>query len=197
MTIDSINRRDFVRRTGALAGTSVLRLGMPALVAAAQAACSARDAGESYSTLSADEAREFDAITARILPTTDTPGARDAGVVHFIDRVLGNEFAALHSMVAGAMQQFQAGVAEAFPGVERFSDLSEDVQDRYLADNDQTPFFDIAHTLTMMGFFAMSSYGGNRDNVGWKLIGFEGHGAWQPPFGYYDAEYTGSAGDGN
>mgnify|MGYP001398258310 CR=1 FL=1 len=42
---------------------------------------------------------------------------------------------------------------------------------------------------TLMGFFAMSSYGGNKDNIAWDLIGFEGHGAAQPPFGYYDAEY--------
>ena len=30
-------------------------------------------------------------------------------------------------------------------------------------------------------------YGGNRDRVGWKLIGFEDRMAYQPPFGYYDA----------
>jgi hypothetical protein len=35
----------------------------------------------------------------------------------------------------------------------------------------------------------MSRYGGNREQVGWSLIGFEGHhGAWTYPFGYYDAE---------
>ena len=41
--------------------------------------------------------------------------------------------------------------------------------------------------MTLCGFFGMSSYGGNRDNVGWELLGFDGHrGAWQPPFGHYD-----------
>jgi hypothetical protein len=36
----------------------------------------------------------------------------------------------------------------------------------------------------------MSSYGGNKDNVGWKLLGLDGlHHGYQPPFGYYDAEY--------
>ena len=40
------------------------------------------------------------------------------------------------------------------------------------------------------GFFGMSSYGGNRDNVGWKLLGLDGeHHGFEPPFGYYDAEY--------
>jgi gluconate 2-dehydrogenase gamma chain len=39
-----------------------------------------------------------------------------------------------------------------------------------------------------MGFLADPSYGGNRGQVGWKLIGFEPKPAWKPPFGYYDAE---------
>jgi hypothetical protein len=44
--------------------------------------------------------------------------------------------------------------------------------------------------MTIAGFFGMSSYGGNRDNLGWKLLGLDGeHHAWQSPFGYYDAEY--------
>ncbi len=38
----------------------------------------------------------------------------------------------------------------------------------------------------MYGFLGNPSYGGNRDHVGWKLIGFEDRMAFQPPFGYYD-----------
>jgi hypothetical protein len=50
--------------------------------------------------------------------------------------------------------------------------------------------------MTIFGFFAMEKYGGNRGHVGWDLIGFEGHhGAWQYPFGYYDAAYHSGAGD--
>ena len=196
MTAVSIRRRDFVRGSGALAGTSLLRLGTPAVLAAAGAACTARDAGEPFRTLSEAEARELDAVSARILPTTDTPGAREAGVIYFMDNVLGGAMSDMQGMLTGAMQEFQSGISAAFPGAERFSDLDEADQDRYLADNDRTTFFGFVHALTIMGFFAMSSYGGNRDNVGWELIGFEGHGAWQPPFGHYDAEYTGSSDDG-
>ena len=42
------------------------------------------------------------------------------------------------------------------------------------------------HTVT--GFLATPNWGGNRGQVGWKLIGFEDAGAYQPPFGYYDRE---------
>ena len=46
------------------------------------------------------------------------------------------------------------------------------------------------------GVFGMAKYGGNRDNVGWKLVGMNGPpGAWTYPFGDYDAEHTG--GNGN
>jgi len=35
-------------------------------------------------------------------------------------------------------------------------------------------FFSLLHRNTMEGFFADPMYGGNRDKVGWKLIGFPG-----------------------
>jgi gluconate 2-dehydrogenase gamma chain len=35
-------------------------------------------------------------------------------------------------------------------------------------------FFGQLHALTMAGFFADPIYGGNRDKVGWKMIGFPG-----------------------
>ena len=90
-----------------------------------------------------------------------------------------------------------SGFTERFPTAERFSDLSEADQDAWLTERQQTQFFNMARILTLIGFFAMSSYGGNRDNVGWELIGFEGHVATQPPFGYYDAEYMEQQRDGN
>ncbi|MDH4108348.1 MAG: gluconate 2-dehydrogenase subunit 3 family protein [Gammaproteobacteria bacterium] len=197
MTVESINRRDFVCASGTLAGSSLIRLGTPAIMAAAGAACSARDAGEAFTTLGAAEARELDALSARILPTTDTPGAREAGVLYFMDKVLGGPLQWAHGMLGGALQEFQADVAAAYPGAERFSDLDEAEQDSYLETHDRNAFFELTRALTIMGFFAMSSYGGNRDNVGWKLIGFEGHGAWSPPFGYYDAEFVRSEQNGD
>ena len=39
--------------------------------------------------------------------------------------------------------------------------------------------------------FTLPAYGGNRDRVGWKLIGFEDTHAFYPPFGYYDRDYPG------
>ena len=79
MNDGKISRRRFVQGSSALAGTSIVRLSAVTALATAQVACSARDEQAAFSTLTADEARELEAIAARILPTTETPGAREAG----------------------------------------------------------------------------------------------------------------------
>jgi gluconate 2-dehydrogenase gamma chain len=186
---DQVTRRHFLNSSSALAGSSILRLSLPASLALAETACTARDAGQEFRTLTNSEARELDAITARILPTTDTPGAAEAGVVYFLDTVLSDHFASQLNAFRALMQEFLADVEGQFGVSKTFADLSESDQDAFLIDNDKTPFFGMLQAFTMMGFFAMSTYGGNKDHIGWKLIGFEGHGATQPPFGYYDAQY--------
>jgi len=35
-------------------------------------------------------------------------------------------------------------------------------------------FFELLYSLTIEGFFADPAYGGNRDKIGWKLVGFPG-----------------------
>jgi gluconate 2-dehydrogenase gamma chain len=47
------------------------------------------------------------------------------------------------------------------------------------------------HYLTVAGMFALPSYGGNRDHIGWKLLGFTHQHVWAPPFGFYDAGLVG------
>ena len=192
-----VSRRRFIKGSGALAGSSMLRISAASALALAESACTARDDAAAFKTLSAAEGREVAALVARIIPTTDTPGAREAGVVYFIDTVLGDQLASMTEGFRTLHTFFQKGIAEQFPGAQKFSDLSETDQDAYIATQESTAFFDMLQALTVMGFFAMSSYGGNKDNIGWNLIGFEGHGASLPPFGYYDAEYMKGEQDGN
>ena len=185
-----MSRRLFLQGSGSVAGASVLRAGLPGLAALAQAACSARDEGAAFDMLSADEARELDAISARILPTTDTPGAREAGVIWFMDKALGDFAAPQFDVLRGGLAEFQTLVSSRYPGVERYSALSEADQDAFLAEQENTPFFGFVRVLTLMGMFGMTRYGGNRDHVGWKLLGLDPHQhAYQPPFGYYDAAH--------
>ena len=49
-------------------------------------------------------------------------------------------------------------------------------------------FFTALLAATAAGMFASPEYGGNRDKLGWKLLGFEDRYFWQQPFGYYDRD---------
>jgi gluconate 2-dehydrogenase gamma chain len=189
----ALTRRSFLAGSGslaALAGSPLLRAGIPGLAALSASACTARDEGAAFEVLSAAEAREFEAIAARILPTTDTPGAREAGVIWFMDQSYGSIMKDNLEFAREGLAGFQAGVAGAWPGAKLFSDLDENEQDSYLQTQEDTPFFGHVRFMTIAGFFGMSSYGGNRDSVGWKLLGVDpDHHGFQSPFGYYDAEY--------
>ena len=193
-----VSRRAFLAGSGALAGTSLMRVGLSGILAVAGTACTARDEGAAFEVLTADEAAEFEAIASRILPTTDTPGAREAGVIYFMDKSFGSIMQAQLAFARDGLAAFQSGVSAEFPGAKLFSDLDPDDQDRYLGTQENSGFFGLMHFMTLAGFFGMSSYGGNRDDIGWKLLGIDPHQhAWQPPFGYYDAEYLRSHSDGN
>ena len=182
---DLLSRRHFVQSAGISAGASLLRVTAPALAAIAQSACSARDEGTSFITLEADEAADFAAIAARLIPTTDTPGATEAGVVHFYDRAWGDELAWALEDMRGFLQTLNAASGK------RFATLDADTQDATLRAHEDDGRFDLLRMTTIFGFFAMEKYGGNRNHVSWDLIGFgQHHGAWAPPFGYYDAEYA-------
>ena len=186
-----LTRRFFLQGSGTVAGGVLARTGLPAIIAATQAACTARDQNAAFENITSAEAREFEAIAARILPTTDTPGAREAGVIWFIDKTYGSMYADFLAGDRAMLADFNSGVAAAFPGAELFSDLDEADQDSYLAGHQNTEFFETIHFKTLAGVFGMASYGGNREDVGWKMLGMDGppH-AWSYPFGYYDAEYT-------
>ncbi|MBT8077080.1 MAG: gluconate 2-dehydrogenase subunit 3 family protein [Gammaproteobacteria bacterium] len=184
-----LSRRQFLRDSGAVAGVSAWPGGTAALFALAQSACTSKEQAAAFKELSAIEAREFEAIAARIMPTTDTPGAREAGVIYFIDNAFHSVLHGIRDDMRNGLDEFAKDVAARFGGA-RFSDLPEADQDDMLASIEDTPFFTGLRTLTFCGFFGMSKYGGNRNDAGWKLVGMDPHaGAWQPPFGYYDAEY--------
>lgn len=139
------------------------------------------------------EAADIAAIAARIIPTTDTPGATEAGVIHFFDKAFAAEMSEDLYLTRGALDEYNTSI----PGATTFAGLSAHDQDALLQSIETSEFFAFLRQMTIYGFLAMSDYGGNRDHVGWDLIGFEGHhGGWQYPFGYYDAQVRGGSDDG-
>jgi hypothetical protein len=73
-------------------------------------------------------------------------------------------------------------------GASSFAGLTPAQQDELLHDVEQTPFFQAARFDTIVGAFALPTWGGNRDYAGWRLLGFEHQMRFEAPFGYYDAE---------
>jgi len=188
----SLSRRTLLHAIAAAMATAALPFGWADIAQAVQDMRSAAPAGGSTLTfLSAADAADVEAIAAQIIPSDDSPGAREAGVVYFIDRALATFFTQLGADYRAQLTAFQQAFRERHPSAASFAAAASDQQIAYLNIVDRTPFFNTTRVLTLLGMFTRPTYGGNRDGVGWKLIGFEDAHVFQPPFGYYDRDYPG------
>ena len=180
----------------------------------------------------ADQRATVEAAMARIIPTDDQPGAREAGTIDFLDRYLsgldyiyakpdGSGFETLEGKRAEAWQRridiLRGRYVEGIKELDRrsrarfdgdFVDLDVSQQDQVLSDLERSApesgetmaeaavatgygapvepalqqtateveldFFPLLCLHTRQGFYADPIYGGNRDRVGWEVIGFPG-----------------------
>ena len=189
----NLSRRTLVQAIAGIVATAVTPLSWADVAHAMDAAGAAGQAGTGakLSFLTAAEAADIEAVTAQIVPTDDSPGAREAGVVNFIDRALATFYSQLAGDYRAQLASFQTAFRERHPAAGSFAALTSEQQIAHLKGIDQTPFFATTRLLTLLGMFALPQYGGNRDGVGWKLIGFEDRHVFRPPFGYYDRDYPG------
>jgi len=148
-------------------------------------------ANAGYKLLSTADAADVEALTSQIIPSDDTPGAREAGVSFFIDNVLGSILAHWRPSFEAGLQEFQQVCRARNPDAASFAELAPARQVEFLRTVDTTRFFDQARLLTLCGMLSMSKYGGNRDGAGWKMLGFEDQHVFESPFGYYDRDYPG------
>ncbi len=139
-------------------------------------------------TLDAATAGEIEAVAAQIIPSTDGPGAREAGVIYFIDRALSTFAADDRETYRTGMAELQQKRRELFPHSTTIASLAAEQQMALIRTIEASSFFSLLRTHTVLGFLGNPSYGGNRGKSGWKQIGFEGLMAYQAPFGYYDAQ---------
>jgi gluconate 2-dehydrogenase gamma chain len=137
---------------------------------------------------SPDQAAEIEAMAAQIIPTDDTPGAREAGTIYFIDRALTTFDLERQAAYTQGLKDLRAKTHELFPSANKFSELNSTQQVQVLTAIEKTAFFGQVRSHTIIGFFANPEYGGNQEKIGWNLIGFEDKFAWEPPFGHYDRQ---------
>jgi gluconate 2-dehydrogenase gamma chain len=129
------------------------------------------------------------AAASRIFPSDDSgPGAREAGVVIFIDRQLAGPYGRdRYRYTQGPFDEHAApefgyqGRAtprdtyrEALKGLEGFNRLAPEAQDGKLKEIETTHFFALLRQNTIEGMFCDPMHGGNADMIGWQLVGFPG-----------------------
>jgi gluconate 2-dehydrogenase gamma chain len=141
-----------------------------------QATPAALDSYEPVALMPA-ELETLKAVLGRLIPADDLgPGAVEAGVFVFIDRQLAGPY-------AGTLPLYQAGLAgmDATAGEGGLAALDGDGQDELLTQAEANEladvpdgFFGLLLEHTRQGMFGDPIYGGNRDFVGWDLIGYPG-----------------------
>lgn len=135
------------------------------------------------------QARTADAAISRIIPSVDgRPGAHEAGALYFVDRSLATFNAAAKPVYLRGLRDLDRDAARAVKGVKEFALLTPAQQDDLLRRIEKTPFFQALRFDAIVGTFALPTWGGNRDHVGWHMLGLEHQPAYQAPFGHYDAD---------
>jgi gluconate 2-dehydrogenase gamma chain len=129
------------------------------------------------------------AAASRIFPSDDAgPGAREAGVVIFIDRQLAGPYGRdRYRYTQGPFDEHAAAefgyqgqatprdaYREGLKALEGFDRLSPADQDGKLKEIENTHFFAVLRQNTIEGMFCDPMHGGNAGMIGWQLIGFPG-----------------------
>jgi gluconate 2-dehydrogenase gamma chain len=194
MSKNDVARREFL--TGAALGAGVVAGGrlLPAASAQTHATPAAANApapicahpdGDGHGAFFNDaDAETVVAFAERLMPgAPDKPGARDAGVLNYIDLALAGAYADLQDFYRRGLAQLDAYCRKTYR--EPFAKLDATRQDEVIKalEDDKASefswptaqaFFNTVRTHTMEGMFADPIYGGNKEFAGWRLIGFPG-----------------------
>ena len=131
-----------------------------------------------------DQAATIAAFAERLMPgAPGKPGAREAGVLNYLDLALSGAYADLQEFYRRGLAQLDAYCRKTYN--EPFVRLNAARQDQVIASLEEgtatgfawptaQEFFTTVRTHTMEGMFADPIYGGNKDFAGWRLVGFPG-----------------------
>jgi Gluconate 2-dehydrogenase subunit 3 len=201
-------RRNFLFQASGAAGAAWISAQWPAVVAAAQHAhAAAKNAPGKFEVLSTEQARQVEAVASQIIPSGELPGAREAGVVYFIDRALKTFASEDLPVYEKGLAHLNQLTAEKYPGIKSFADAGAEQQEELLKEltgeegkgerqgrigpAESSEFFETIRLHTVFGFLADPVAGGNRDYAGWKVVGRDPAYTFSPPYGFYDKNYPG------
>ena len=149
---------------------TLLELGISA-AAASTISCGPSGTSSPWRSLTAAEGRTLEAICAQLIPADQEPGAKEAGVVHYIDLQLSRPFRRHRKAYQQGLAAIDTAARVQFG--KPFADLSGERQVAILnatEEKDQA-FFDLLLNHTRQGFYGDPRHGGNRGMVSWKMVG--------------------------
>ena len=184
----AITRREFTQRLRDLGVTAGAAFAFADTLSATNWAVAADGSVEMPRALKPEEFKVIQAIAGRVIPATDTPGAIEAGSADYIDIALANPYKSLLGRYKRAIAELEKYCGATFG--KSFSALDDHQQDEVLEQlddgkiqdvNNGKQFFELVRRHVLEGFFCEPHYGGNKDMIGWKLVGFPGQ-----QYGYPD-----------
>jgi len=181
----ALSRRTFLRNSSRILGRSCVVLTTPMVLSACK---EVTNGASEFKIFSIDEGAEYAAIAARIVPSDESPGASEAGVVFFMDNVLSDGREPEYEILKAGLQNLKSICTERF-GVTNFYSLNLSQQDQLLREIEGGEFFETVRYLTIAGMLSLPEYQGNKNNVGFQMLGFENRHAWGAPYGFYDIDY--------
>lgn len=138
-------------------------------------------AGAGLRRLTEAEAETLGAWVDALIPPDEDPGAREAGVVDFIDIQLAGRYRkhlAAYRSALEAINRLARGVAgrdfAALPAGEQtalVATLEAGAADRSVFADGGKAAFQMVLEHAMQGFYGSPRHGGNRDYASWKMIG--------------------------
>ena len=187
------SRRSFLLSSGGFLTSVWVTAQWPAIAAAAHhAEQMSEGTAQRFEFLNAAEAADVDAIAAQIVPSGETPGAREAHAIHFIDRRCQPSSPGAGERLPLGPDAVSAPSSErAQPAAGSFAHLGSDAQIAYLKTVENTAFFETVRHADLTRHVRLAQVRRELSGIGWKSMGFDDEHVFAPPFGYYDAKYTG------
>jgi len=176
----ALSRRELLKRASVAGAAVVVPGAVLAQEAEAKQVVIHRDALQTFSPAEADT---VDAFVARLVPSDALgPSAVEAGVTQYIDQSLAGALQSNAPDYANGLAALNAAATKTygapFAGLQ---DAQKDALLTQMAANtvagfspDSRTFFNLVREHTLQGMFGDPHWGGNRNSIAWKLMGFPG-----------------------
>jgi len=134
-----------------------------------------------YRVFTSSEADTLIALCEQIIPADQDPGATDAGVIHFIDRLLHQRFPELLPVYQQGLKGLESSAQELYHTsfaslpVKRQIELmkkmeADQLPEIYWQDQKASSFFNQVIRNTMQGFYGSPRHGGNKNYASYRML---------------------------